>query len=155
MKGIEAKSLPLVVKGLTMAFGGLKAVSEINLTVPEGMIFGLIGPNGAGKTTFFNLLTGVYQPTAGSIEVYGRRIAGLRPSQVLSCGVARTFQNIRLFKALTVLQNVMVALDHHPKRARFGILASVLRGERLRRTEEVQRKKAIEILELLSLSSRA
>lgn len=146
---------PLSVKNVTITFGGLKAVSNISLEVPPGVVYGLIGPNGAGKTTLFNLLTGVYRPTSGKIEVFGRSIAGMRPSRVLSCGVGRTFQNIRLFKSLTVLENVMIALDHHPKRARFGMLSAVLRTERLRRTEEIQRKKGLEILEILSLSARA
>lgn len=146
---------PLSVKNVTITFGGLKAVSNISLEVPEGVVYGLIGPNGAGKTTLFNLLTGVYQPTAGRIEVFGRPIDGLRPSKVLACGVARTFQNIRLFKSLSVIENVMIALDHHPKRTRFNMLSAVLKTERVRRTEEVQRKKAMEILEILSLSGRA
>lgn len=146
---------PLSVKNVTITFGGLKAVSNISLEVPEGVVYGLIGPNGAGKTTLFNLLTGVYQPTAGRVEVYGRAIDGMPPSQVLVCGVARTFQNIRLFKSLSVLENVMIALDHHPKRTRFSMAAAVLKTDRVRRTEEIQRKKGMEILEILSLAGRS
>ena len=92
--------IALQARGLTMQFGGLKAVSELDLEIPAQSIFGLIGPNGAGKTTAFNLLTGVYRPTSGTISVFGREVTGLRASRITASGIARTFQNIRLFKDL-------------------------------------------------------
>ena len=99
----------LHVSGVTKRFGGLAAVSEVELRIAAGELVGLIGPNGAGKTTAFNLLTGVYEPTEGNIEFQGRRLNGLKPYQVARLGVARTFQNVRLFRQLTALQNVKVA----------------------------------------------
>ncbi|HEY1403347.1 MAG TPA: ATP-binding cassette domain-containing protein, partial [Pyrinomonadaceae bacterium] len=93
----------------TIRFGGLVAVNELNMDVREGEIYGLIGPNGAGKTTIFNLLTGVYKPTSGEIHFQGKRIDGLRPYEIASRGVSRTFQNIRLFPSMSVLENVMTA----------------------------------------------
>lgn len=96
----------LDVRDLSIAFGGLKAVSRFSLQLPPGALYGLIGPNGAGKTTAFNLLTGVYQPDSGSVHLQGQRIDGLRPHQIAHAGLARTFQNIRLFGELSVLDNV-------------------------------------------------
>src|SRR5215510_16315637 len=93
----------------TIRFGGLCAVNELDMTVKKGEIYGLIGPNGAGKTTIFNLLTGVYEPTSGTIHFNGQRIDGLRPYQIAARGVSRTFQNIRLFPSMSVLDNVMTA----------------------------------------------
>ena len=107
----------LEVNGLTKNFGGLSAVSNVSMKVNKGELIGLIGPNGAGKTTFFNLLTGVYEPTEGtvSLEVDGqlKKLNGLAPYKRTSLGMARTFQNIRLFKDLTVLENVMIAMHAH------------------------------------------
>jgi branched-chain amino acid transport system ATP-binding protein len=100
---------PLEVKNVTMRFGGLKALSEFNLTMAPGELVGLIGPNGAGKTTAFNAITGVYEPTEGDVILGGERVNGQRPHQICAKGVARTFQNIRLFKQLTALDNVRVA----------------------------------------------
>src|SRR5689334_13111996 len=117
----------LEVNSLTMQFGGLKAVSDVNLQVPEKMIFGVIGPNGAGKTTLFNMLTGVYQPSAGQIKAFGKNLVGHRPHEITHLGVARTFQNVRLFKDLTVLDNVLIALDHHPKQQHAGIFSTIFR----------------------------
>src|SRR6266566_8001744 len=94
---------------VTIRFGGLTAVSELNLSISSGDMFGLIGPNGAGKTTAFNLITGVYQPTEGNILFNGRPITGKKPFQITACGIARTFQNIRLFPSLSVFDNVRVA----------------------------------------------
>ena len=102
---------------LGISFGGLKAVSGFNLSLEENDLVGLIGPNGAGKTTVFNLLTGVYQPTEGSIELEGHSIMGKSPHQLVKLGIARTFQNIRLFKDITVLDNVRVAFNHQMKTA--------------------------------------
>ena len=107
----------LEVKGLTKNFGGLSAVSNVSLKAEKGELIGLIGPNGAGKTTFFNLLTGVYVPTEGTIELETENgktlLNGIAPNKITELGLARTFQNIRLFKDLTVLENVMVAMHAH------------------------------------------
>jgi len=97
----------------TIRFGGLCAVNELDMAVKKGEIYGLIGPNGAGKTTIFNLLTGVYKPTSGAIHFRGQRIDGLRPYQIAAKGISRTFQNIRLFPSMSVLENVMTACHIH------------------------------------------
>ena len=115
---------PLLAEKCTIRFGGLVAVNELNMQVKRGEIYGLIGPNGAGKTTIFNLLTGVYEPTSGDIHFEGKRINGLRPYQISRLGVSRTFQNIRLFPGMTVLENVMTACHIH---ARQNLLDAVLR----------------------------
>lgn len=146
--------LALSAKNLTMRFGGLKAVSELNLDIPEGAIFGLIGPNGAGKTTVFNMLTGVYRPTEGSIQAFGKDLVGLKPYEIVPCGLARTFQNIRLFKDLTVFENVMVALDHNPGRKHHALLPSVLRSETVMRNELDQENEASRLLSLFKLEER-
>src|SRR2546429_7757860 len=105
----------LKIENLNMQFGGLKAVSEFNLNLPEGVIYGLIGPNGAGKTTVFNMLTGVYKPTSGKIKAFEYDIVGLPPYKITKYGMARTFQNIRLFKDLSVLNNLKISLDNNPE----------------------------------------
>src|SRR5690349_12005807 len=117
----------LTARALTMQFGGLKAVSDLNLEIPKGMIFGLIGPNGAGKTTAFNMLTGVYQPTSGQIQALDQNLVGLKPYSITRLGVARTFQNIRLFKDLSVLDNILIAMDSDPKFNRYSLFSSVFR----------------------------
>ena len=104
-------NLILSAKNIGITFGGLKAVSEFNLDIYENEIVGLIGPNGAGKTTVFNLLTGVYEPTEGEIKLEGTLLNGKKPHQIVSMGVARTFQNIRLFKSLKVIENVAIAFN--------------------------------------------
>jgi len=119
-----ALSALLEVSGISISFGGLKAVSDFSLAIPEKGLFGLIGPNGAGKTTVFNLLTGVYRPDAGTMRLLGRDLVGLKPHQIASAGMSRTFQNIRLFPNLSVLDNVRVACH---VRGRHGILPTVLR----------------------------
>ena len=101
----------LKTENLGITFGGLKAVQDVNLSIERNQIYGLIGPNGAGKTTVFNLLTGVYKPTSGRIFLNGREIQGKAPAEVNRMGIARTFQNIRLFNSLTVLENVMIGLS--------------------------------------------
>src|SRR5690554_5650421 len=102
----------LEVKNLGINFGGLRAVDRVDLTIEEGQLYGLIGPNGAGKTTFFNLLTGVYKPTSGTIKLNDENIVGKSPSQICKTGIARTFQNIRLFKNMTVLDNVKASFHN-------------------------------------------
>jgi branched-chain amino acid transport system ATP-binding protein len=141
----------LSVTNLTMQFGGLKAVSEFNLQIPQGTIFGLIGPNGAGKTTVFNMLTGVYQPTSGEIEIFGKNSVGNPPHKIMCFGVARTFQNIRLFKDLTVHQNLLISLDQNPTRKKFSILSSLLRTKAYLSDlaeKEVEIKKLLRIFSL-------
>ena len=133
-------------------FGGLKAVSDFNLHLNPGELVGLIGPNGAGKTTAFNLFTGVYQPTEGAIEFDGRSIVGLKPYQITQRGIARTFQNIRLFSELTVLDNVRIAFHDHVK---YTVAEAVLRvgryfGEEARITEESRK-----LLEIFKLADKA
>lgn len=113
----------LEVKNLSISFGGLKAVNDFQITIEKGQLYGLIGPNGAGKTTVFNLLTGVYQPDTGSILLDGVNITGKKTIDINQTGIARTFQNIRLFKELSVLDNVKAGLhNHHPYSTLEGIL---------------------------------
>jgi len=145
----------LHANALTMQFGGLKAVTELTLQVPQGMIFGLIGPNGAGKTTAFNMLTGVYRPTLGTIEAFGHALVGLKPYEITQFGVARTFQNIRLFKDLSVLDNIMIAMDNNPSRARYSIAASLLRLKRVVDNESDQKKQAMDLLKIFELDTRS
>jgi branched-chain amino acid transport system ATP-binding protein len=134
----------------TIRFGGLCAVNELDVLVREGEIFGLIGPNGAGKTTIFNLLTGVYEPTSGEIYFKGERINGLRPYEIAARGVSRTFQNIRLFPSMSVLDNVMTACHIH---ARQNLLDAVLRTPRFTNDEQTQREHCLELLEIFDLVS--
>ena len=132
----------------TIRFGGLVAVNELDLEVREGEIFGLIGPNGAGKTTIFNLLTGVYAPTSGDIRIAGTRINGMRPYQISRLGVSRTFQNIRLFPSMTVLENVVTACHRHAKQ---GLFDAVFRTPQFNKDEEQHREFALELLRLFDL----
>ena len=133
----------------TIRFGGLCAVNELDMTVKNGEIFGLIGPNGAGKTTIFNLLTGVYQPTSGTIHLHGERIDGLRPYQIASRGVSRTFQNIRLFPSMSVLENVMTACHIHMDQHIFD---AILRTPRFVRDEKKHRDYCFELLAIFDLA---
>jgi branched-chain amino acid transport system ATP-binding protein len=144
----------LCAKSLTMQFGGLKAVSEFTLDIPKRSIFGLIGPNGAGKTTVFNMLTGVYCPTSGKVEVLGTEVTGRKAYEITACGVARTFQNIRLFKDLSVIDNLMIAMDNDPAHQRFGLLSSIFRTKAVIDLEMAQERSARKILEIFSLDSR-
>jgi branched-chain amino acid transport system ATP-binding protein len=144
----------LVTQQLTMQFGGLKAVADLNLEIPKGVIFGLIGPNGAGKTTVFNMLTGVYRPTSGAVRAFDQDLVGLRPYQITRKGVARTFQNIRLFKDLTVLDNIKVAMDNDPSRKKVRVLASVMRTRSAVEHEELEDRDATELAGIFNLSAR-
>ncbi len=147
-------TVALCAKSLTMQFGGLKAVSEFSLDIPKGSIYGLIGPNGAGKTTVFNMLTGVYCPTFGSVTAFGTEISERRPYQITACGVARTFQNIRLFKDLSVIDNLMIAMDNDPNRPHYGLAATLFRTQAVVRTEKEQEARARKLLEIFKLDSR-
>ncbi|HWQ62130.1 MAG TPA: ABC transporter ATP-binding protein [Negativicutes bacterium] len=141
----------LKVTDLSKSFGGLRAVSSFNIAIEEGELVGLIGPNGAGKTTAFNLLTGVYEPTEGAIEFGGKSVVGLKPYQITQRGVARTFQNIRLFSELSVLDNVKIAYHFHVK---YGLIESVLRIGRYHAEEHEIEQKALRFLEIFQLAHR-
>ena len=145
----------LEARSLTMQFGGLKAVSELNLVIPSRTIFGLIGPNGAGKTTVFNMLTGVYRPTSGEIHLHNFVTNGLKPYQITRRGLARTFQNVRLFKNLTVEQNILVSLDQNPAKRSFGLIACLLRTAAVLNSEAEKKAEALEILKVFRLDDRA
>ncbi len=132
----------------TIRFGGLIAVNALDMEVHQGEIFGLIGPNGAGKTTIFNLLTGVYEPTDGEIYFEGKRIDGLRPHQIARRGVSRTFQNIRLFPGMSVIENVMTACHIH---ARQTLADAVFRTPRFTRDEREHRDFCLELLSIFGL----
>jgi len=142
----------LVARNVTIRFGGLTAVSEFNLTVKPHELIGLIGPNGAGKTTVFNMLTGVYKPTDGTIEVNGVPTADLKPSQITALGIARTFQNIRLFKDLTVLDNVKIGGHIHYT---YSATSAVLHTNRFQEAENVAEDDALRLLHIFGLESRA
>lgn len=139
----------LEVQDLKKSFGGITAVKDVSLGVPEGSISAIIGPNGAGKTTLFNLLTGIYKPNSGAINFVGRSLLGLRPDQVCAAGISRTFQNIRLFPGMTALENVMVGT--HP-RLKIGILPTLLRTAGFNKQEVNVRHKAAELLGFVGLS---
>ena len=132
----------------TIKFGGLTAVNELSMDVGQGEIYGLIGPNGAGKTTIFNLLTGVYEPTSGDIRIGGTRINGMKPYEISRLGVSRTFQNIRLFPSMSVLENVITACHRHSKQ---NIVDAVFRLPRYFKDEKVHRDFAMELLEIFGL----
>ena len=145
-------NLILSTENLGITFGGLQAVSEVNLNVYKNEIVGLIGPNGAGKTTVFNMLTGVYEPTEGKILLNGTVINGKKPHDIVSMGIARTFQNIRLFKALTVAENVAVAFN---KDLKTSIVSSIFRTRRFYKEEKKVYEKALNILKIFSLEEYA
>jgi branched-chain amino acid transport system ATP-binding protein len=141
----------LDVQNLSIVFGGLKAVSDFNLTINEKEIVGLIGPNGAGKTTVFNMLTGVYTPTEGTISYLGERIQGLKPYNITKKKIARTFQNIRLFSNLTVLDNVKVSFNY---RINYSLFDSIFRTPKFRKTEAEIIEKSVELLKVFSLDAK-
>ncbi len=142
----------LEIRGLDKAFGGLRAVSGFHLDIQPGELVGLIGPNGAGKTTVFNLITGMIQPTAGEIRFEGHNLVGLRPHRIAQRGIARTFQNIRLFNDLTVLDNVRIA--YHPY-AGYGLAHAVLHTPHFHRCEREIEERAMDLLDVLHLTDRA
>jgi branched-chain amino acid transport system ATP-binding protein len=140
----------LELTDLSIKFGGLKAVDGLTMSVPEGALYGLIGPNGAGKTTVFNMLTGVYTPTRGSINFAGQSLLGLKPHEISKLGLARTFQNIRLFKRLSVLDNTMIPAYQH---SQTNMLDVILQTERFQKEDKELKDKAIAILNLFGLDS--
>ena len=141
----------LNVENLTIKFGGLTAVSEVNMEIGEQKLVGLIGPNGAGKTTLFNMLTGVYKPTYGKIEFDNERIDGIKPYDIASKRISRTFQNIRLFKDFTVLDNVMTSFDFQTKTT---LLGSILHTPHQIIEEEKMREEAINYLKIMKLDHK-
>ncbi len=142
----------LEVKNLGIVFGGLHAVENFNLTLEEGSLYGLIGPNGAGKTTVFNLLTGVYKPTSGTFLLDGNKLVGKSPIDINKAGIARTFQNIRLFKNLSVLDNVKLGLHNQVK---YSTVEGVFRLPRFFTSEKKMNAKAMELLTVFGLENEA
>lgn len=142
----------LDVKNLSISFGGLRAVDDFNLTIEKGQLYGLIGPNGAGKTTVFNLLTGVYKPTEGIIRLDGEDITGKSTIDINKNGIARTFQNIRLFKQLTVLDNVKAALHNHHS---YSTITGIFRLPKYFKVEKEMNEKAMDILKVFDLDKEA
>lgn len=138
----------LEVKNLSISFGGLKAVDDFNVTIEKGQLYGLIGPNGAGKTTIFNLLTGVYRPDSGQIVLDGKNITGRKNADINKDGVARTFQNIRLFKDLSVIDNVKVGLHNHYT---YSALSGIFRLPKYHKVEAAMDERALELLKVFDL----
>jgi len=147
----DAKVL-LSIKGVNKRFGGLQALSDVSMTIRQGMIYGLIGPNGAGKTTFFNVITGLYQPDSGTFELDGKPYSPSAPHEVAKAGIARTFQNIRLFGEMTAIENVMVGRH---VRTHAGVIGAVLRLPGTRREEIDIRQRAMQLLEYVGIARYA
>ena len=139
----------LRVEGVSKHFGGIRALHDVSLSVRQGEILGLIGPNGAGKTTLFNILTGLYTASSGQLWYGARSMSGMQPHQVLQLGIARTFQNIRLFAEMTVLENVMVGRH---ARTHAGVIGAILRDRHTRHEEKAIRERAHELLVLVGIS---
>ena len=142
----------LETRNLGISFGGLNAVQNVNIKIKKGQIYGLIGPNGAGKTTVFNIITGVYKPTTGTFFIDGKEIKGHSQEKINHLGIARTFQNIRLFNNMTVVRNVMVGLHNRPE-FKCSVIESILRLPRHFRVEKTMREKAKELLRVFDLEN--
>ena len=142
----------LQFKQVSKSFGGLQVLQDVSFTVPEGGIFGLIGPNGAGKTTVFNLVTGLLAPSAGSIEFAGQELAGVASHRITALGIARTFQNIRIFKEMTLLENVVVGMHDHLD---YGFTSLLLNRRSFREIEAAARLRAMELLGWFKLDAKA
>ena len=140
----------LKIENLGISFGGLKAVQELNLEIKKGQLYGLVGPNGAGKTTVFNMITGVYKPTTGKFWLAGEDLTGKSQEMINQKGIARTFQNIRLFNNMTVIRNVMVGLHNQPE-FKCSVATSIFRLPKHFKTEKAMRARAKEILEIVGL----
>lgn len=138
----------LEIANITKTFGGLKAISDVTFSLEKGRIVSIIGPNGAGKTTFFNTLTGIYKPDGGTIKFNGKSLVGLRPDQIAARGIARTFQNIRLFPDMTVIENILVGMHVHLKQS---ALQTLLRLPSFRKEEQEAEKKAARLMEYVGL----
>src|SRR6266576_2723414 len=148
----DSNAALLDARDVTIRFGGLTAVANFNLCIQPHELVGLIGPNGAGKTTIFNMLTGVYHPTEGQIFVGGVKTTEFKPYQITALGLARTFQNIRLFKDLTVLENVKIGGHIHYK---YSGTSAVLHTDRFHEAEDVAEREALQLLEIFHLRPRA
>jgi len=148
----ETNGNVLVAASLRKEFGGLIAVNDVDFTVPRGKVVSLIGPNGAGKTTFFNMLTGVYKPTAGSVTLLGEDVTGKPPHAITKRGIGRTFQNIRLFQNMTALENVLVGMH---ARMHANLFNSILRTPAVRKEEREVRERAMELLQFTGLRRKA
>jgi len=142
----------LDLKNLTMQFGGLTAVNNISISVKKGEIHGLIGPNGSGKTTIINMLSGYYKPTAGKITFEGRDLTGLPAHKITDAGIARTFQNLRLFKSMTVLENLLVSMGHNAKAKVFEVIINPIAAKN---EDKFFTEKAMKLLDLLGISKFA
>ena len=142
----------LSIQGMTHYFGGLRAVSNFSFEVPQGVIYGLIGPNGSGKTTTFNLITGIYKPTEGKILFEGKDITGEKPFRIVRGGIARTFQNLRIFSSLTAIDNIRIARHYNTK---SGLASSILRLPSFKAEERAVKAESRELLELMHLGPRA
>jgi len=142
----------LAASSISKRFGGVQALAEVSFSITQGEIYGLIGPNGAGKTTLFNLLTGIYAPDSGRFAFDGKNLSGLKPHQVAARGIGRTFQNIRLFANLSVLENVMIGRH---VRTRAGVIGAVLRDTATREEEAGIERRAAELLGYVGIGSRA
>jgi branched-chain amino acid transport system ATP-binding protein len=142
----------LTLHSVSKHFGGLEVLKDVSLTIPEHGVFGLIGPNGAGKTTVFNLITGLFAADAGVIEFLGKPIDGLAPHQITRRGIVRTFQNIRIFKEMTLLENVLVALGDHPS---YSAVSVLLPWPRSRDAERRELELARELLRRVGLADKA
>lgn len=149
---MSEKKYILEVNELGINFGGLRAVNDFSMKIEKGQLYGLIGPNGAGKTTVFNMLTGVYTPTDGTVVLEGKKISGLKPYIITRRGIARTFQNIRLFQDMTVKENVLVALDSH---ASYGLFSGMLKSPKAIRQETELDAEAMELLKVFHLENDA
>ncbi|HKU45914.1 MAG TPA: ABC transporter ATP-binding protein [Burkholderiales bacterium] len=142
----------LVVQAASKRFGGVQALNDVSFSIAAGDIYGLIGPNGAGKTTLFNVLTGIYAPDAGAFNFAGRELAGLKPNHVAQAGIARTFQNIRLFANLSALENVMIGRH---LRGSAGVIGAVLRTRSTLAEERSIEKRSLELLDYVGIRARA
>lgn len=142
----------LELKQISKSFGSVKAINETSFKINEGEIFALIGPNGAGKTTLFNIITGNYKPSSGSVEFLGERIDHLKPHKIVHLGIARTFQNIRLFSSMNVLENVLIGFN---KQMKYNIFEAFLHLGRFGKIEQVFKEKAYAILEELGIAEFA
>lgn len=147
-----SEQIILKIAGVNKRFGGLQALSNVNIEIAKGQIYGLIGPNGAGKTTFFNVITGLYQPDTGSFELAGKPYSPSAPHEVAKAGIARTFQNIRLFSEMTALENVMVGRH---VRTHQGVLGAILRYKAARKEEQEIRDRAMELLDFVGIAKFA
>jgi len=154
--GLEEYIMPqeqsmLKINGIAISFGGLHVLSDINIDVYKNTVHGIIGPNGAGKTTLFNIITGIYKPDTGTIFMEGKEMKSIKPYQLVPMGISRTFQNIRLFKGMTVLDNVLIGQHIHTPTPVVSIL---LKGKKAKQAEEKAREKAIEALKFVGLEDK-